>query len=102
MSTILTADGDQYGDDPRSYRRREVDQHPPKAPAQPPLQLAVLVISITMTVFSVGYNWRRIDDLTMSQTRLEALMNEYMRSDVAGARFTEIMNQLQEIKARLK
>lgn len=68
------------------------------------LQTVVIVVGIVTSVFTLGYNWRRVDEIAASNSSLATRLDNgtYVRTDVNTAQFANVDRQLAEIKQLLQ
>lgn len=77
------------------------------------LQLTVTVVAILTTMFTAGYNWRKIEEIAAAQARTDAGLDRlpgiYVRQDVDGAwhtdmnrRFDAMTEQIAELKTLIQ
>ncbi len=69
-----------------------------------------IILSLVGILIALGYNWRRVDELSTQvtaiaatlQTLPNALGSTYVRQDVHSMQIEDISRQLAEIKALIK
>lgn len=69
-----------------------------RARLQDQLQTSLLAFTIVSLVFTGGYNWRRVDELTK---RLETVDAEYVRKDVLTEQLRTVTEQMLAVRAQL-
>lgn len=61
-----------------------------------------LIITIVSLIFTAGYNWRRITEVTESHAKLvDDVSLNYVRKDVNREQMLTITSQLEEIRMRV-
>lgn len=109
-----------YTDDEIGRLRRDIDEARARhgrrsedAVMLKRLQIVVTVVAILTTMFTAGYNWRKIEEIAAAQSRADAafdkLPNTYVRQDVDSAwhtdmnrRFDDMAVQMAELKTLLQ
>lgn len=62
-----------------------------------------VIITAAGLLLSVGYNWRRVDEVTrITDDTKRELYAYYVRADVYTAQFSDIQRQLDEIKTLIR
>lgn len=66
---------------------------------QDSLQTGLLIFTIVSLVFTGGYNWRRVDELTAT---MKTLNDDYVRKDILAEQFKTMNAQLQALSGQLE
>lgn len=61
-----------------------------------------MVLGVVSLVFTMGYNWRGIEELSRRQAAAEKHEADFMRQDVATIQFSAIMSQLAQLQRQME
>lgn len=57
------------------------------------------IVAIVGLIFTAGYNWRRIDELTVKQEMHEKMAEgTFLRGDVSQQQYANVLQQLEQLR----
>lgn len=63
------------------------------------LRQIVVIVGLATCLLTVGYNWRRVDEIIENQTKSDSQHDLFMRKDVANEQYQSLSRQIAEVKA---
>jgi hypothetical protein len=65
------------------------------------VEFYAIIVGLAAALITVGYNWRRVDELAMAQERSEQEHKDFVRKDVAMEQYNALTYQIAELKRLL-